>query len=267
MAEQKNKRAAAANDTDESNNRNKLCGENPIFQHARCNICDLLLYSRLVLPCAHACCFGCTLKLLENQAGSVCCPLCRVTHDLGGRMPTPDLVFRVLLEHAIECDGDEALKNEWREQTRQPIPIVSNFQESEEWPSFQYVGTLGKHNKPEGQGRAVFKTAVYEGRWEDGIPRGQGKTHFTGGDVYDGHHKDGAPNGQGKMIYSDGDIYKGNWEDGLPQGQGKTTFTSGDVYEGQHENGIPNGQGKMIYACGNVYEGCWENGRPKAKAT
>jgi hypothetical protein len=86
---------------------------NPLLAQARCDICVEVLFERTVLACGHAQCHACVTKLHEQQDKTrITCPTCRAVH-VTTTVPAPDLMFRDLLDHAIQQDGDAELQREW----------------------------------------------------------------------------------------------------------------------------------------------------------
>jgi len=64
----------------------------------------------------------------------------------------------------------------------------------------------------------------YTGDCKNGLADGKGVAE--GRDIYDGKFKQGLPNGQGIYRWATGEVYKGSWKEGKKNGEGKFTFKS-----------------------------------------
>ncbi|MEM6631728.1 MAG: hypothetical protein AAF694_18780 [Bacteroidota bacterium] len=132
---------------------------------------------------------------------------------------------------------------------------------------FSYEGDL-KDGKPEGKGKAVFRTgARYEGEWVAGKFEGKGRWTSASQESYEGNWIAGKKQGQGTFTFSDGSRYEGSWEDNNPQGKGTRYLANKAVYEGNWAKGKLEGQGKWEDGNGNHYQGNWNNGVFHGKGT
>jgi len=203
--------------------------KNPILYHAHCGVCQCLLHNRAVLPCAHVCCSECLVKICD---GHTCqCPFCRANHQLH-TLPLPDLVFRALLEHAIASDGDDATKEEWRQQK---LRCAVFHLTTADGVKFDYSGEIGRHGNPEGQGTATYPGAyTYDGQWKAGQREGYGEcNNLVTKRYFMGQWKANKREGRGKLTYSEGTIYDGEWRADKKEGRGKLTCLDGSSYEGE----------------------------------
>jgi len=253
------KRVAAAEEEEKVESKRHQSG-NPILDQAHCDVCTLLMYSRSVLPCAHACCSECMAQLLAKSPGQIRCPHCRADHHLQ-KVPSPDLVFRALLEHAIESDASQDLKDQWRE--RKQEQKQKHFRRLVEYAGasfLHYVGDLGQHGKPDGQGVAkFFSHYVYTGQWKEGLRDGQGEFKRPDGIIsYTGQWKAGKREGQGTEKCLDGSVYKGQWKEDKYEGQGELRMPDGGIYTGQLKAGRREGQGMQKFPSGIIYTGQWK---------
>ncbi len=67
-----------------------------------------------------------------------------------------------------------------------------------------------------GIGTYVYKdaAATYMGRFENGLPQGEGVITYTNGDRYEGKWENGTFNGKGTLFMADGTSLTGSWKDG-----------------------------------------------------
>lgn len=124
-----------------------------------------------------------------------------------------------------------------------------------------YEGQISD-SKYNGEGKLIFKDAVYEGSFENDEFK-KGKLKWNNGYEYDGDFNGNTLQGKGKLINPDGDIYEGDFENNYFHGQGKYTyFNSKNLYEGEFEYGMKKGRGKYIANNEYTYEGTWDNDMP-----
>ena len=152
-----------------------------------------------------------------------------------------------------------------------------------------FTGTVEK-KQPNGQGTFTYAddsiTVSYTGKWENGIPVGDGSLKYDGFKVeycntvyngkYDGNAFAGRPNGQGSFVVSDHDIvftYTGEWKDGIIAGVGELEFNKlvinfdshvlTGAFCGDVVDGLPCGNGEFIAKTEEVYliyKGNWKDG-------
>ena len=207
------------------------------------------------------------------------------------------------LDSSIEL---EALHKEEEQEREELKKVIKKFVEYKNDKYKSYEGERNSDGLPDGYG--VLDNANFDdlhkitldGRWINGIFRGQGKMTLYGdngnilkifegefdsnknysflngfgkkiiydkdgniSEIYEGTFTKNVLNGYG-MIFSDTEeerwIYNGEIEENTPNGYGKMDYLIGDVYVGDFIGGLPEGSGKMKYANGDVYEGNWENG-------
>jgi hypothetical protein len=114
---------------------------------------------------------------------------------------------------------------------------------------------------------------------EEGLPHGQGKYFYAGGETYEGAFVNGHLEGPGTFIYSRC-AFRGrssrlcacvcvcvkcracecacaSWP---ARRSGATVLRSGDTYEGEWLQGKMHGEGKYHYATGDVYQGTFKEG-------
>lgn len=133
--------------------------------------------------------------------------------------------------------------------------------------SFEYEGDF-KENKPDGQGRIVWRDdGSYEGSFKGGKPGSNGKRIYRDGGVDEGQFRDGKLYAQGKRTLANGDILEGYFKDGKLEGQGKYIGKEGASYEGGYRNGKPDGWGKVVLRNGAIYEGRFVDGKKDGPAT
>ncbi|CAJ1988348.1 MORN repeat [Leishmania donovani] len=73
----------------------------------------------------------------------------------------------------------------------------------------------------------------YTGRFEAGLPHGEGLLIFANGDVYRGGFAKGLFDGHGTYASHTGHyVYEGDWVAGKMNGQGTLAFANGDVWKG-----------------------------------
>jgi len=105
-------------------------------------------------------------------------------------------------------------------------------------------------------------SVLYEGGFERGQPRGQGKVFLEKGTLwYEGEFWGGTMNGQGTLYREDGSIlYQGEFSEGLIS-SGKEYYPDGAVkYKGQFTDGVYSGN-KLYYPDGHLrYEGVFYEG-------
>lgn len=101
------------------------------------------------------------------------------------------------------------------------------------------------------------KNKIYEGKYQNNLPNGEGKLIYPTGTVLLGDFKMGVPINQCEIRYPNGEIYKGLVLDEQPNGQGIYTYKNGAVYDGQWARGQRHGSGKLTTSLGAVYEGFW----------
>ena len=152
-----------------------------------------------------------------------------------------------------------------------------------------FTGTVEK-KQPNGQGTFVFSddsiTVSYTGKWENGVPVGDGSLEYDGfkveycNTVYEGKYEGdayaGYPNGEGNYVASNDDIiftYTGEWKDGAIAGNGKLDFNKMIIafdghelignYSGEVNNGLPCGSGEFTTKTEELYltyKGNWKDG-------
>ena len=147
-----------------------------------------------------------------------------------------------------EWEWDKAtIKNIWK-------PKGGKLQGDEiVWPDgTRYLGAR-KGTVPDGIGKLwLFDGRIYEGRFKNGLPNGDGKMTWPkwllqSRKEYEGTWKDGKCHGKGKMIYADGRIYSGEWEHDIKFGTGKLIYsdeTEVTVYS--DEEGTRTEDGRII---------------------
>lgn len=80
-----------------------------------------------------------------------------------------------------------------------------------------------------------------------GNRQGQGRQHYTSGEVYTGAFVNNMRQGFGRMEYANGDVYEGFWEADRRDGAGRLLDKGGDVvFEGSFINGVREGQGCLL---------------------
>ena len=106
----------------------------------------------------------------------------------------------------------------------------------------------------------IFQVPIYEGYFENDLPKGQGQLISKNNDIYSGEFSQGFLNGTGICKYHNGTVYKGLWKDGRWNGSAKTEYSSNIIYQGAYLWGRKHGDGSVIMADGTIFEGHWENG-------
>lgn len=115
--------------------------------------------------------------------------------------------------------------------------------------------------KPNGQGTLTFRNgAKYVGEFKRGMWNGQGTLTFHNGTKYIGEFKDGKYNGRGTYTCPDGTVYTGDFEDDKLHSQGMMTCPDGKKYVGEFKDNMPNGQGTMTKPDGTTQTGLWKTG-------
>ena len=124
-----------------------------------------------------------------------------------------------------------------------------------------YEGEI-KDSKFNGNGKLIYKDAIYEGTFENDEFK-KGKLTWNNGYEYDGDFNGCSLQGKGKLKNPDGDIYEGDFENNYFHGEGKYTyFNSKNLYEGEFEYGMKKGKGKYVANNEYTYEGTWDNDMP-----
>lgn len=96
---------------------------------------------------------------------------------------------------------------------------------------------------PHGQGRAVFDSFVYCGRWYKGKKEGYGELTYNCGEreschTIKGYFQEDLPNGYCEYSDAKGVVYKGFLRDGHRHGYGEITYSDGrPPYQGHWLNG------------------------------
>jgi hypothetical protein len=98
----------------------------------------------------------------------------------------------------------------------------------------------------------------YEGAWEHGQKNGNGKFHFSNGDVYVGMFKDNKEHGRGTKNFVNGNLYVGQWVNGKIGGRGKYFYPDGDEYEFIYDSSGNRIWDSFTFADGEKYEGDFE---------
>ena len=65
---------------------------------------------------------------------------------------------------------------------------------------------------PNGNSTEQLKVCIgdkYEGEWKHCKKHGKGQDYFVNGNEYIGRYQDGIPDGQGEYYWKDGSFYKG----------------------------------------------------------
>ena len=75
--------------------------------------------------------------------------------------------------------------------------------------------------------------SIYEGQWENGQRKGQGKIYYPNGSIYEGNWKYDCYNGKGRLIHSEGDVYDGDWINNKKNGKGIYYHLNGEKYVGE----------------------------------
>lgn len=152
-----------------------------------------------------------------------------------------------------------------------------------------FTGTVEK-KQPNGQGTFTYSdnfiTVSYTGKWENGVPVGEGSLEYDGftveysDTVYDGKYEGdalaGLPNGKGAFIASNDGIiftYAGEWKDGAIAGSGELEFNKLSInfdghvltgeFSGEVVDGLPCGNGEFITKTEETYltyKGNWKDG-------
>lgn len=153
-----------------------------------------------------------------------------------------------------------------------------------------FTGTVEK-KQPNGQGTFAYLddsiTVSYTGKWENGVPVGEGTLKYDGFIVeygntfykgkYEGEALNGLPNGNGIFSVSDENIvfaYSGEWNEGTIAGSGELEFSeltiSFDEYtltgnfRGSVVDGLPCGEGEFSVKTEETYltyKGNWKDGK------
>ena len=92
----------------------------------------------------------------------------------------------------------------------------------------------------------------YEGFWEWGWRKGQGKNTFANDNRYEGMWERNRQHGQGVWIFSDGVSYSGVWEHGVGQPGVVWLFPDGVTKEHSGENIAPLRSLAYVYWTGHV---------------
>ena len=101
----------------------------------------------------------------------------------------------------------------------------------------------------------------YWGRWDNGVPQGEGVFLFADGGTYRGAFQESLPHGEGEAEYPGGARYRGRWARGLRHGPGREETPDGAVFEGVYELGVRTGPGCMLLKSGSRYEGDFVEGQ------
>ena len=118
--------------------------------------------------------------------------------------------------------------------------------------------------------------AIYDGKWENNAPSGQGTMQWIGSKTYRGLFVAGVPNdnsGNAIIVYDNGDAYKGTVSSTdayvcRENGYGLMRYTNEDIYEGPFVAGMRQGEnGRMTYASTASYIGEWENDKRNGTGT
>ncbi|MFN6036836.1 MAG: FISUMP domain-containing protein [Bacteroidota bacterium] len=111
--------------------------------------------------------------------------------------------------------------------------------------------------------KKVFKSAFYEGEWNDNKRQGKGKMCYENGEILDGTWNNDMFTGKGKFTFEGGEVYDGEWVDGIFHGTGKYLLTDSSYYDGFWEYGEKNGRGIYYGKNEDVYWRCnWKNDLP-----
>jgi hypothetical protein len=251
-----------------------------LIEHARCSICMELMWDRAVLSCGHGYCMDCLRASLAKRA---VCPTCNAPQTLTDEtsLPKPDVLFRDMVNEAIEACGDATLQQEWDavQRKRKVLTLPDGA---------HYEGPVDAQNRPHGnKGTCTWQDKPgrrYCGEWRAGHITGQGKMWFEDSSVYEGCWDNSEACGQGVLIKSDGSTHVGmfahgvadgpgvftdspvthkceaTWKEGKVQGRGKVTYHNhGPIFEGDlDENGTPCGQVAVSWPnTGITYVGSW----------
>ena len=152
-----------------------------------------------------------------------------------------------------------------------------------------FTGTVEK-KQPNGQGTFTYSddsiTVSYTGKWENGVPVGDGSLEYDGfrveycDTVYEGKYEGdafaGHPNGKGNFVASNDDIvftYAGEWKDGVIAGSGELEFSKLPINFDDHVltgefcggvvDGLPCGDGEFTTKTEEAYltyNGNWKDG-------
>ncbi len=141
----------------------------------------------------------------------------------------------------------------------------------------------GEVNNKTFNGKRILKYKngdIYEGDFEDGIKKGNGKMIFFKNKIeYIGDFTNEEINGKGKMKFDNSIYYKGDFINGKLEGKGlfsninnewsyngefkyvfisgygKFIFTNDDFYEGNYIYNIKNREGNYVFKNGNSFNG------------
>ncbi|GET88117.1 hypothetical protein, conserved [Leishmania tarentolae] len=87
------------------------------------------------------------------------------------------------------------------------------------------------------------------------------------GHSYTGRFEAGLPHGEGLLIFPNGDVYRGGFAKGLFDGHGMYVSHTGHyVYEGDWVAGGMNGEGSLAFANGDVWKGTFKDDKRVAGA-
>lgn len=90
----------------------------------------------------------------------------------------------------------------------------------------------------------ITDIGIYEGNCAKGnIPHGTGKLKLKNGDFYEGEFENGCFRGEGRMYSADGCEYLGTWKDNCRHGKGKETWPNGNSFTGEFQNDKKHGYG------------------------
>ena len=122
-----------------------------------------------------------------------------------------------------------------------------------------YIGEKA-NGVPHGQGRCNYIGGdKYEGEWQNGERHGYGTYYWFNGDKYEGEWQNSKLNGIGTFFWSNGSRYEGEWQNSERNGYGTCYWSNGDKYEGEWQNDERNGYGTCYWSNGDKYEGEWQN--------
>jgi outer membrane protein OmpA-like peptidoglycan-associated protein len=132
-----------------------------------------------------------------------------------------------------------------------------------------YIGKF-ENGVPVGEGILTGATGYrFQGELIDGIRHGKGKLTAPDGWQLSGEIKDGQSVGEAFAYYKDenGDLYVGDIENSKRHGFGFLIMANDDAYTGEFVDGAPHGRGMFEDANGKQFLGIFANGLPNGVGT
>jgi len=130
-----------------------------------------------------------------------------------------------------------------------------------EWDCGQYSGaSVG--GVPQGKGRLVCDSFIYEGDFNEGFRSGSGTLDLRRKGRYEGEILDGVAHGRGVYFLPNGARYEGDFANGKQTGAGKLIGANGNQVQGEFVDGVLTGKGTQVFVDGSRYEGDFVNNKP-----